>query len=203
MLAQIEALLPQTQCERCGFKGCTPYAQAMLDGDAPLNRCFPGGQKTADALANLLARPKILVEEAPPLQQVAVIRESDCIGCTKCIQACPVDAIVGASKLMHTIIESECTGCGLCLPPCPMLCIDLIALEPYRESGVIDEQSKAKAEHSQWRHDNHQNRLAADDAKKSKIHQEKANSAIQNEIMKSLERTSIKKPFYYDAENSF
>jgi len=126
----IDALLPQTQCTKCGYAGCRPYADAVASGVADINQCPPGGDEVVRSLASLLHR------EAKPLNpangvyrapQVAVIDEATCIGCTKCIQACPVDAIVGASKLMHTVIASWCTGCELCLPPCP---VDCIALEP-------------------------------------------------------------------------
>ena len=124
---QINNLLPQTQCGQCGFPGCKPYAEAIAQGEA-INRCPPGGESGIKALAELLHLEVITLdescgEESPP--RVAVIREDECIGCTKCIQACPVDAIVGAAKLMHTVIESECTGCDLCVPPCPVDCIDM------------------------------------------------------------------------------
>ncbi len=126
---QIDAILPQTQCAQCGFPGCRPYAEAIASGDADINQCPPGGEETISALADLLGRePKPLNPdngvEKPPA--VAVIDEEVCIGCTLCIQACPVDAIVGAPKLMHTVIASECTGCELCLPPCPVDCIDMV-----------------------------------------------------------------------------
>lgn len=127
---QIEGLLPQTQCGQCGFPGCRAYAEAVAAGEADINRCPPGGEHTVRALADLLGRdpkpvdPELGGEKAPA---VAVIDERLCIGCTKCIQACPVDAIVGAAKQMHTVIASECTGCELCIPPCP---VDCIRMEP-------------------------------------------------------------------------
>ena len=127
---QIDALLPQTQCTRCGYAGCAPYAEAVAAGQAGIDRCPPGGDAGIARLAALLGREAVpLSAEVGPAQppQVAVIDEPACIGCTKCIQACPVDAIVGASKLMHTVIASWCTGCELCLPPCP---VDCIALQP-------------------------------------------------------------------------
>ncbi|WP_207885192.1 electron transport complex subunit RsxB [Pseudomonas sp. 30_B] len=122
---QINALLPQTQCGQCGYAGCKPYAQAIADGDA-INKCPPGGAATIAALADLLdvePQPLDAAAETPP--RVAYIREAECIGCTKCIRACPVDAIVGAAKLMHTVIVDECTGCDLCLEPCPVDCIEM------------------------------------------------------------------------------
>jgi len=130
---KIDNLLPQTQCGQCSFPGCRPYAEALAKGEAPINKCPPGGESTMLALADLLdTEPLELDEEvgvAPEVPEVAVIIEKDCIGCTLCIQACPVDAILGASKLMHTVIESECTGCELCIPPCPVDCIVMKPLE--------------------------------------------------------------------------
>ena len=124
---KIDSLLPQTQCGQCSFPGCRPYAEAIAAGDTPINKCPPGGETTMLALADLLdVEPLDLdedVAEQSDVPEVAFIIEKDCIGCTLCIQACPVDAIVGSAKHMHTIIESECTGCELCLPPCPVDCI--------------------------------------------------------------------------------
>jgi len=126
---RINDLLPQTQCGRCTFTGCKPYATAIARGEADINQCPPGGDATAQALAQLLGRqpkavdPRFGIVRAQPL--VAWIDEPACIGCTKCIQACPVDAIVGASKFMHTVIASQCTGCELCVAPCPVDCIEM------------------------------------------------------------------------------
>lgn len=127
---QIDNILPQTQCGQCGYPGCRPYAEAIANGDR-INKCPPGGESTIHELADLLDVEPLPLdgehgEEKP--RQVAVIREDECIGCTKCIQACPVDAILGAAKQMHTVIESECTGCDLCLDPCPVDCIDMVEL---------------------------------------------------------------------------
>jgi electron transport complex protein RnfB len=128
IVEQIDALLPQTQCGQCGYPGCRPYAEAIANGDA-INKCPPGGQNTISALATLLdvPAPELDAEhgEATDVKKVAYIREAECIGCTKCIQACPVDAILGAAKLMHTVIASECTGCDLCVEPCPVDCIEM------------------------------------------------------------------------------
>jgi len=127
---QIEALLPQTQCAQCGYPGCRPYAEAIAADEVDINRCPPGGEAGIKQLADLLGKDPIPldtdagIEKALP--EVAIIHEDICIGCTKCIQACPVDAILGAAKKMHTIIAAECTGCELCIPPCPVDCIDMI-----------------------------------------------------------------------------
>ncbi len=126
---RIEALLPQTQCGQCGFTGCRPYAQAIAAGEAEINRCPPGGESGIRALADLLGRDPVPLDETHGVEKpraVAVIDEDVCIGCTLCIQACPVDAILGAPKLMHTVIADECTGCELCLPPCPVECIAMV-----------------------------------------------------------------------------
>ena len=130
---KVDAILPQTQCGQCGFVGCRPYAEAMAAGEADINRCPPGGEAVIKSLAELLG------VEAKPLDAengehsdvplLAIIDENTCIGCTLCIQACPVDAIVGAAKHMHTVIASECTGCKLCLPPCPVDCIAMVPLK--------------------------------------------------------------------------
>ena len=132
LAAAIDACLPQTQCTRCGYAGCRPYAEAMASGAADINRCPPGGDATTVELATLLGRaPKPLAADLRPMPPSrAVIVESRCIGCTLCIQACPVDAIAGSAKLMHTVIADECTGCELCLPVCPVDCIDMIEVAP-------------------------------------------------------------------------
>lgn len=134
LIQSIDALLPQTQCGLCGHRdGCLPYAQSIAEGEEA-NKCVPGGQPVADALARLLNRPKLSAEpsvwpiqaDGRPQRMKAVIREDECIGCTKCISACPVDAIIGSGKLMHTVLTDLCTGCELCIPPCPVDCIDLV-----------------------------------------------------------------------------
>jgi electron transport complex protein RnfB len=154
----IDALLPQTQCTKCGYEGCRPYAAAIAAREAAINQCPPGGEEVIARLARLLGRGTLPLNPAngayrPP--QVAVIDEDTCIGCTKCIQACPVDAIVGASKLMHTVIASWCTGCELCIPPCP---VDCIALEPVA--------ALPGADLSRARHDFRAERLAREAAER-------------------------------------
>ena len=128
--ARIDALLPQTQCTRCGYAGCSPYVAAIADGEAQINQCPPGGAATIDVLAQLLHRPALPLNpanglESPP--RVAWIDEARCIGCARCLAPCPVDAIVGAQKYMHTVLADRCTGCELCLPPCPVDCIEMRA----------------------------------------------------------------------------
>jgi electron transport complex protein RnfB len=133
---RIDALLPQTQCGRCTYAGCKPYAEAIAAGEAGINRCPPGGDATIRALAELLGRdPQPLAPEVGPEKppQVAWIDEARCIGCARCIPACPVDAIVGAQKFTHTVIAAQCTGCELCLPPCPVDCIELRVVEAVDE----------------------------------------------------------------------
>jgi electron transport complex protein RnfB len=157
---RIDALLPQTQCGQCGHPGCRPYAEAIARGEA-FNRCPPGREHTVAALAELLhEQPLPLDIDGPPKPKaVAFIREAECIGCTKCIQACPVDAIVGAAKLMHTVIAFECTGCDLCVEPCPVDCIDMLPL-PVEQQDI----APAQAAHYRQRFDAHQARVEREHA---------------------------------------
>ena len=151
LIQQIDAFLPQTQCGLCGHRdGCLPYAKAIIEGEEA-NKCVPGGQPVADQIAALLNRPTLKAEESVwpiqadlrPQRMKAIIREDECIGCTKCISACPVDAIIGSGKLMHTILTDLCTGCELCIPPCPVDCIDLVEDQSELPNDVmrIEEQT--------------------------------------------------------------
>ena len=137
MVEKIDSVLPQTQCGQCGYPGCKPYATAIANGEADINQCPPGGEDGAKKLAELMGvEYKPLNEEhgiSKP-KSIAFIDEDTCIGCTLCIQACPVDAILGAAKQMHTIIEKECTGCELCLPPCPVDCIEMLPIQESTEN---------------------------------------------------------------------
>lgn len=143
---QIDNILPQTQCGQCGHPGCRPYAEAIAAGE-DINKCPPGGETTIQALADLLdVEPMPLDAEhgTESVKKVAVIREQECIGCTKCIQACPVDAILGAAKQMHTVIETECTGCDLCVEPCPVDCIDMVPIETTLGTWHTDKPASLK-----------------------------------------------------------
>lgn len=195
----IDALLPQTQCGECGYPGCLPYAEALAAGGAPIDRCPPGGVDVVKALGQLLnvdASPYLAsatLNTRPPA--VALIREAECIGCTKCIQACPVDAIIGSGKHMHSIIAHECTGCGLCVEPCPVDCIELVTLpEPAYDVDLARRRFNAR-----------QIRLVREEralqqayrdkrslvAKTASLEQDK--QAKQNYILQALNRVSAKK----------
>ena len=126
IIDQVNDLLPQTQCAQCGYPGCRPYAQAIVSDDAAINLCPPGGDDTVQRLAALLGRDAVPLAEAATVASVVLIEESQCIGCTHCRDACPVDAITGAHQFMHTVIATECTGCELCIAPCPVDCIGMV-----------------------------------------------------------------------------
>lgn len=156
---RIDALLPQTQCRQCGYAGCRPYAQAIAAGTAEINRCPPGGVEVIDDLAQLLARAALPLDERCGVTQapaVALIDETWCIGCTLCIQACPVDAIAGAAKVMHTVIAADCTGCALCIPPCPVDCIIMTPGEQPADRAA----RMARADRARSRYHVRQTRLA-------------------------------------------
>jgi Na+-translocating ferredoxin:NAD+ oxidoreductase subunit B len=160
LAARIDALLPQTQCTRCGYTGCSPYAAAIAANEAPINQCPPGGRATIEALAHLLNRPVLLLNPNNGVEsplRIAWIDETRCIGCARCLAPCPVDAIVGAQKFLHTVIAERCTGCELCLPPCPVDCIEMRAAP---ESAV--NQPPLNRE----RYDAHTARLAAQAAER-------------------------------------
>ena len=158
MIDQINAILPQTQCRQCGFQGCRPYAEAIASGVADINQCPPGGDEGIIALAHLLnIDPKPLNPQfgQHKPKSVAFIIEKDCIGCVKCIAACPVDAILGAAKFMHTVIASECTGCELCVAPCPVDCIIMKPLPTPldKEPSLIQAQKNTTAQLAKQRYD--------------------------------------------------
>ena len=146
LVEQIDAVLPQTQCGQCGYPGCKPYAEAIAEGD-DINKCPPGGEATIKKLADLMGvepKPLDAAHGEEDVKKVAFIREDECIGCTKCIQACPVDAILGAAKHMHTVITDECTGCDLCVDPCPVDCIDMVPIAQTTSTWKWDFESSPK-----------------------------------------------------------
>ncbi len=171
----IDALLPQHQCGRCGYAGCRPYAEAIATGEAAINRCPPGGTLVLNALAELLkTKPLSFDSDVGGIEPATVARidEAVCIGCTKCLPACPVDAIVGAPKLLHEVIEAACTGCGLCIPPCPVDCIRLETVEseaeaqrrldpPFDAIAAARERLLLRARELGGRYTRHQTRLVA------------------------------------------
>lgn len=168
MLAErIDALLPQTQCRRCGFHGCRPYAEALARGTTLLNRCPPGGRYLIAELAALLGRPELPLDEScgregPPV--VAWIDEEACIGCARCLDDCPTDAIVGARKRMHTVIAEDCSGCELCLPSCPVDCIHLIAAPGFPALPLSPAQQDERAVRYRRLHEARQARLTSERA---------------------------------------
>jgi electron transport complex protein RnfB len=162
---QIENLLPQTQCTKCGYPACRPYAEAIAAGQANYNQCPPGGAEGIARLARLLDKPVIPLNPANGMERsrpVALIDEALCIGCTLCIQACPVDAILGAAKQMHTILAQLCTGCDLCVAPCPVDCIDMIEVTPGKTGWAA--WSQQQADEARARHDFHNLRVQREKA---------------------------------------
>lgn len=175
LIQRIDALLPQTQCGKCGHPGCKPYAEGIVRGEA-INKCPPGGSATIIALADLLHVQPLPLDapNGPVPPQIAFIREAECIGCTKCIQACPVDAIVGAAKQMHTVITDECTGCELCVAPCPVDCIDILPLAEPEASA-----QRQRADQFRQRFEFHNARLAREDARRQAEREARAARAAQ------------------------
>jgi electron transport complex protein RnfB len=184
---RIDALLPQTQCTKCGFTGCRPYAEAMAADEADINRCPPGGAAGIVKLALLLGREVKPLDPARGTEgprRVALIDEAQCIGCTLCIQACPVDAIVGAPKLMHTVIAGLCTGCDLCLPPCPVDCISMPPAPP-----AIAGWDDAKADAARMRYGFRNARLAREQHERAELLSRK--SALQRSGSDDAKRAAI------------
>ncbi|WP_285420481.1 electron transport complex subunit RsxB [Pseudomonas sp. efr-133-TYG-5] len=188
LIQRIDALLPQTQCGKCGHPGCKPYAEGIAAGE-PINKCPPGGDETIAALAELLKIPvlELDVSRGPAPPQVAFIREAECIGCTKCIQACPIDAIVGAAKLMHTVLIDECTGCDLCVAPCPVDCIEMRPLPPGTlpvvggmTHSLAEHQARAaKRNHARQRFERRNARLQREEQHKQAEREARAQRAAQ------------------------
>ena len=185
LIARIDAILPQTQCRKCHYPGCRPYAEAIVSGDADINQCPPGGEQGIRTLASLLGRefkPLSSLHGVESPRTVAIIEEEICIGCTLCIQVCPVDAIVGAAKQMHTIIADHCTGCELCLPPCP---VDCIRMEP--NARHIEDQA---ADAARERYKFHQFREARDAEEKSS-RLAKRSARPQDRLQKDVEENDV------------
>ena len=175
LIDRIDAILPQTQCQQCGFTGCKPYATAIAEGHADINQCPPGDDDDIQKLAALLGvkpKPINIAYGVPKPKATAVIDENTCIGCTFCIRACPVDAIIGAAKQMHTIITAECTGCELCIIPCPMDCISMV---PAQQANFLDQKVKKKAaDHARIRYQFRLQRLARETQEQAKKLAQKA-----------------------------
>jgi electron transport complex protein RnfB len=187
VIDQINAILPQTQCRQCGFQGCRPYAEAIVSGAADINQCPPGGDEGIIELAHLLGvNPKQLNPHngQHKSKSVAFIVEKDCIGCVKCIAACPVDAILGAAKFMHTVIASECTGCELCVAPCPVDCIIMKPLPTPMDSeqSFIKAKKYAQAQLAKRRYDARRLRKENENSEKAERAKQKKAALV---IMKS------------------
>ncbi|AWY41004.1 electron transport complex subunit RsxB [Pseudomonas putida] len=215
LIQSIDALLPQTQCGKCGHPGCKPYAEGIANGE-PINKCPPGGNETINALAELLNVPvlELDVSRGPAPAQIAYIREAECIGCTKCIQACPVDAIVGAAKLMHTVIIDECTGCDLCVAPCPVDCIEMRPLPIATVLPIVgglafsleEQQARAaKRNHARRRFEQRNARLQREEQQKAAERQARAQRSAQpaevtlDPVQAALERVRAQKAANADA----
>jgi electron transport complex protein RnfB len=192
LVDRIDALLPQTQCAKCGYPGCRPYAEAIASGSAGINQCPPGGDAGIRALARLLGsayRPLDARYGVESGRRVAAIDEARCIGCTLCIQACPVDAIVGAAKQMHTVLTELCSGCDLCVPPCPVDCIDMVP------AGTDDVWDRARADAARARHEWRKARLARDAGEKAreKVREETAAARKRTAVQAAMARARAKK----------
>ncbi|PMY70185.1 MULTISPECIES: electron transport complex subunit RsxB [Pseudomonas] len=215
LIQRIDALLPQTQCGKCGHPGCKPYAEGIANGEA-INKCPPGGDETIAGLARLLNIPvmELDISRGPAPAQVAFIREAECIGCTKCIQACPVDAIVGAAKQMHTVLIDECTGCDLCVAPCPVDCIemhplplnDVLPIVGGLATGLEELRARtAKRDHARQRFERRNARLQREEQHKQAERAARAQRAAQpsetslDPVQAAIERVRAQKAAAADA----
>ena len=217
LIQRIDALLPQTQCGKCGHPGCKPYAEGIAQGE-PINKCPPGGRETIAALAELMKIPVLELDTSRGVApaQIAFIREAECIGCTKCIQACPVDAIVGAAKLMHTVLIDECTGCDLCVAPCPVDCIEMRPLPTATVLPIVgglafsaaEQQARtAKRHHARRRFEQRNTRLRREEeqrqaerlARTQRAAQAKEQEQPLDPVQAALERVRAQKTASADA----
>ena len=203
----VDALLPQTQCRRCGYDACRPYAEALVAGETDLNRCPPGGERTIAGLSRLLGKPEKMLDEqcgryVP--RTVAVIDEHWCIGCTLCIRACPVDAIIGARRLMHTVVADDCSGCELCLAPCPVDCIRMAPAADDEAGGQSEQDwfapwSVEQANRARAHHEAREQRLAARStrlANRRRASREPPAEAAarQAEVLAAVQRVRARRP---------
>lgn len=190
---QIDDLLPQTQCGLCSYGGCMPYAEAIVFEHAPINLCPPGGVPTLRNLGQLLSQN--VTSYIPDMEQkakpksLAVIREAECIGCAKCIQACPVDAIIGSAKQMHSVIASDCTGCELCVSPCPVDCIDMIPVISQQKENEIKEDARL----ARQRFNARQKRLAHESTLKQTLQRDESLQKKQRYVEAAIARAKAKK----------
>ena len=204
LAVRINALLPQTQCTRCGYPACLAYAEAIAVGEADINQCPPGGARGIEELAALLGR------EAKPLNpangvekpaEIAVIDEDACIGCTKCIQVCPVDAIVGANKLMHTVLRAECNGCELCIPACPVDCIAMVV-----DEARLGAPHDARAEHYRRRYEARNARLGRERAERERAiaaRKAEVHAGTRSAVLEAIARAKAKnRTFVAPARNA-
>ena len=197
---RIDALLPQTQCTRCGYQGCRPYAHAIALGEAPINQCPPGGTAAIAALSILTGQPALPLNPVNGVESprtVAYILEEHCIGCAKCLPACPVDAIVGAPKRMHTVIVSECTGCELCIAPCPVDCIIMVADTAGIRGQPRGPIEYAEAAHLRDRYEAHQarasRRRAEQELRVAAQHDQVAAAPVANSLADAIARAKTRK----------
>jgi len=198
LIVRIDAILPQTQCEKCGYPGCKPYATAIANGEADINQCPPGGDAGIRALADLTHlsyKPLNTENGVEKPKALAVIDEATCIGCTLCIQACPVDAILGASKQMHTVIATECTGCELCVAPCPVDCItmqeEISDDKPLNDSAITRDKARATADLARKRYNFRLMRIARDKIEHMQKHAKRTTASQAESVEVGIKKSAV------------